>query len=136
MTWRATSARPYNVEAMLSGSLTVSRKPMVQGLACTDVAAVLARPFTSPFQGATTGQSAELLRRLAARRVFVPWGKTGNITPSLGARPLQLGGLPLPLKPADAEPELPEVGPDTASPLQPRICRPPQLCCVPETFKV
>jgi len=38
------------VEAMLSGSLTVSRKPMVQGLACTDVAAVLARPFTSPFQ--------------------------------------------------------------------------------------
>ena len=36
-----------NVQAMLSGSLTVARKPMVSGLKCQDVAAVLARQATT-----------------------------------------------------------------------------------------
>ena len=74
-----------NVQAMLSGSLTVARKPMVSGLKCQDVAAVLARPFRAPFAGAAAGHSAELARRLAARRRFVPWGSTAN-----AAAPLSL----------------------------------------------
>ena len=56
-----------NVQAMLSGSLEVQRKPMVRGLQCQNVAAVLAQPFRAPFAGATAGHSAELARRLAAR---------------------------------------------------------------------
>ena len=66
-----------NVRAMLSGSLTTSRASAVAGLRCQDVAAVLAAPFRAPFKGASdrpAGPSAELQRRLATRRRFVPWG--------------------------------------------------------------
>ena len=65
-----------NVRAMLSGSLTTSRASAVAGLRCQDVAAVLAAPFRAPFKGASdrpAGPSAELQRRLATRRRFVPW---------------------------------------------------------------
>ena len=85
-----------NVQAMLSGSLQTSRKPMVAGLKCQDAAAVLAQPFKTPFAGATAGHSAELARRLAARRRFVPWGSTSNIAPMIG-RPLGLGGFTPPM---------------------------------------
>ena len=84
-----------NVQAMLSGSLTVARKPMVSGLKCQDVAAVLARPFRAPFAGAAAGHSAELARRLAARRRFVPWGSTANAAAPgrpLALAPPMLGG--------------------------------------------
>jgi DNA repair and recombination protein RAD54 and RAD54-like protein len=96
-----------NVQAMLSGSLEVQRKPMVRGLQCQNVAAVLAQPFRAPFAGATAGHSAELARRLAARRRFVPWGSNSNIAHP--GRPLGLAGpgnLGLGLsKPAEEVPE-------------------------------
>ena len=96
-----------NVQAMLSGSLQVQRKPMIRGLQCQNVAAVLAQPFRAPFAGATAGHSAELARRLAARRRFVPWGSTSNIAhpgrPLGVAAPVGLGlGIP---KPAEDVPE-------------------------------
>ena len=96
-----------NVQAMLSGSLQVQRKPMIRGLQCQNVAAVLAQPFRAPFAGATAGHSAELARRLAARRRFVPWGSTSNIAhpgrPLGVAGPVGLGlGIP---KPAEDVPE-------------------------------
>ena len=68
-----------NVRDMLSGSLTVARTAMVSGLKCQNAAAVLAQPFKAPFAGATAGTSAELARRLANRRKFVPWGSSVNI---------------------------------------------------------
>jgi hypothetical protein len=37
--------------------LETARKPIVHGLKCADVAAVLAAPFKTPFAGATAGHS-------------------------------------------------------------------------------
>ena len=94
-----------NVQAMLSGSLVTSRRPIMRGLKCQDVAAVLARPFRAPFAGASEGHSAELARRLAARRRFVPWGSQTNIAPAIG-RPLGLAkpfGLPKPEEPKEED---------------------------------
>ena len=92
-----------NVQAMLSGSLTVARKPMVSGLKCQDVAAVLARPFRAPFAGAAAGHSAELARRLAARRRFVPWGSTTNA--AAPGRPLAVAPLGAPGGAGASEPK-------------------------------
>jgi len=75
-----------NVQQMLSGSLQVARTTMVSGLKCQNVAAVLARPFKAPFAGASSGTSAELARRLANRRRFVPWGSTANVATSLSGK--------------------------------------------------
>ena len=91
-----------NVQAMISGSLQVTRKPMVTGLKCQDVAAVLAAPFRAPFAGAAAGHSAELARRLASRRRFVPWGSNVNVA-TLG-RPVGAGAFASPLNPKPEEP--------------------------------
>jgi DNA repair and recombination RAD54-like protein len=97
-----------NVQAMLSGSLQVARRPMVSGLKCQDAAAVLARPFRAPFAGATAGHSAELAKRLAMKRRFVPWGGTKNIAHA--GRPMQIGSFSSPMhaKKEEKEEELPE----------------------------
>ena len=91
-----------NVQAMISGSLQVTRKPMVTGLKCQDVAAVLAAPFRAPFAGASVGHSAELARRLASRRRFVPWGSNVNVATL--SRPVGAGAFASPLNPKPEEP--------------------------------
>ena len=91
-----------NVQAMISGSLQVTRKPMVTGLKCQDVAAVLAAPFRAPFAGASAGHSAELARRLASRRRFVPWGSNVNVATL--SRPVGAGAFASPLNPKPEEP--------------------------------
>ena len=91
-----------NVQAMISGSLQVTRKPMVTGLKCQDVAAVLAAPFRAPFAGASAGHSAELARRLASRRRFVPRGSNVNVATL--SRPVGAGAFASPLNPKPEEP--------------------------------
>ena len=103
-----------NVQAMLSGSLTVARRPMVSGLKCQDAAAVLARPFRAPFAGAAAGHSAELARRLAARRRFVPWGSTTNV--AAPGKPLAFASPMGALGAGNAEP-VPEPLPPGVEPL-------------------
>ena len=103
-----------NVQAMLSGSLTVARRPMVSGLKCQDAAAVLARPFRAPFAGAAAGHSAELARRLAARRLFVPWGSTTNV--AAPGKPLAFASPMGALGAGNAEP-VPEPLPPGVEPL-------------------
>lgn len=75
-----------NRQALLPKLLTVS-----------DAAAVIRRPFKSPCPKPSPGSQAELLRRLSARKRFVPWGCVRSpFTP--------ITNVPLPLAPAPEEP--------------------------------
>eukprot|EP00250_Pteridium_aquilinum_P031563 c43839_g1_i1 orf=2-565(-) len=63
-----------NVAALLSGNLVVSRQSLLpKVLSVSDSADVIRRPFKSPCPGINGEKTAELLRRLNARKRFVPW---------------------------------------------------------------
>ncbi|GAB4814175.1 hypothetical protein N2152v2_001221 [Parachlorella kessleri] len=73
--------RQANIKALLSGSLALSRKPLLPRLlSVQDAEAILKRPFQSPHPHAGSGPSEALRRKLLARRQFVPWG-SGTFTP-------------------------------------------------------
>eukprot|EP00899_Mesostigma_viride_P007949 jgi/Mesvir1/17155/Mv07580-RA.1 len=92
-----------NVEGILSDNLVIRRKPLLPSiLTVSEGAAVIRRPFQSPCPG-VQGHSAELLRRLSARRLFVPWLLACK-GPSMS--------LPLPMPPAAPEIPQEELAPD------------------------
>ncbi|MCO5571162.1 hypothetical protein L7F22_024896 [Adiantum nelumboides] len=66
--------KAQNVAALLSGKLVVSRQPLLpKVLSVSDCADVIRKPFKSPCPGVDSEKTAELLRRLNARKRFVPW---------------------------------------------------------------
>ncbi|KAK3286246.1 DNA-dependent ATPase protein rad54 [Cymbomonas tetramitiformis] len=66
--------RENNLKLLQTDNLVVQRQPLLPGvLVLSDVEKTLRRPFKSPLNGCV-GQSAELQRRLASRKRFVPWG--------------------------------------------------------------
>ena len=59
---------------MRSGDVEVKRQSLLPKiLTVPDGAACLRRPFKSPLPGQQSAHSKELLQKLYARRVFVPW---------------------------------------------------------------
>lgn len=69
-----------------SGDLVVERRPLIPKIltVSNDPAVILRRPFKSPCPGASSSGSDELIRRLAGRRRFVPWGGKAWDPPKLG----------------------------------------------------
>lgn len=64
-----------NIAALLSGDLIVRRQSLLpKVLPISNAAAVVRGPFKSPCPGANSEKTTELLRRLHARKRFVPWG--------------------------------------------------------------
>ena len=73
--------RQANIEAMLSGDLTVKRHPLLPSiLSVSQDTEILKRPFRSPFPNAPA-VSDELRRALAARRQFIPFGSGKKFVP-------------------------------------------------------
>ena len=66
--------REANIRAMVKGTLVTSRRSVVPKLLQVEEGeAVLRKAFKTPHPTAPN-RSEELLRRLAARKAFVPWG--------------------------------------------------------------
>ncbi|KAI5082190.1 hypothetical protein GOP47_0001933 [Adiantum capillus-veneris] len=80
--------KAQNVAALLSGELVVLRQPLLpKVLSISDCVDVIRKPFKSPCPGVNSETTAELLRRLNARKRFVPWcssrESSSHITPLL-----------------------------------------------------
>lgn len=80
-------------------------------LSVSDAAVVIRRPFKSPCPRTPSGTNAELLRRLSARKRFVPWGSARQ-----PFTPIQNVPLPI-LAPAEEEPVSKEELPPGIEPL-------------------
>ncbi|XP_024532859.1 protein CHROMATIN REMODELING 25 [Selaginella moellendorffii] len=92
-----------NVAALLRGDLVVKRQALIpKVLTVTDGAAVIRRPFKSPCPGGQSN-SDELLRRLSARKRFVPWKRQ----PLLPLSP-NVETLPIQEDPSEGSVELPD----------------------------
>ncbi|KAI3777664.1 hypothetical protein L1987_47465 [Smallanthus sonchifolius] len=71
----ASQRKSQNVDALLRGNLVVKRQSLLpRVLSVTEREAVLKRPFKPPSADGYSNQNEQLLRRLCARKRFVPWG--------------------------------------------------------------
>jgi DNA repair and recombination RAD54-like protein len=97
--------REANIQALLDNKLTTTRAPVMTKLNLTveAVERTLKRAFVSPMVGAPPA-SDDLRRRLAARKVFVPWGSTAPLKPLIPSLP-PLPELPPPAQDAIVLPE-------------------------------
>ncbi|XAR72893.1 DNA helicase [Bertholletia excelsa] len=69
--------KSQNVAALVGGNLLVKRQSLLpRVLSVTDRAAVVRKPFKPPCPSSSSDQSEQLIRRLWARKRFVPWGST------------------------------------------------------------
>nr|XP_043625344.1 protein CHROMATIN REMODELING 25 [Erigeron canadensis] len=67
--------KSQNVNALLSGNLVVKRQPLLpRVLSVSEREAVLRKPFKPPSDEGYSDQKEHLIRRLCARKRFVPWG--------------------------------------------------------------
>ncbi|CAN0846550.1 Protein CHROMATIN REMODELING 25 [Linum grandiflorum] len=74
------TTKSKNVDALVRGSLVVRRQSLLpRVLSVTDGAAVCRKPFKPPCSSGYTDSSEKLIRRLGARRRFVPWGSSTPI---------------------------------------------------------
>ena len=80
--------REANVRALISNKLEVQRAPVMTklNLSIEAVEKTLKRAFVSPLVGAPAA-SSDLIRRLAARKVFVPWGSNAPLKPLMPSLP-------------------------------------------------
>ncbi|KAG0596659.1 hypothetical protein M758_UG273900 [Ceratodon purpureus] len=90
----ADSQKALNVAALLRGDVQVQRQALLpRVLTVSDAAVVIRRPFKSPCPRPSPTSQAELLRRLQARKRFVPWGCTRSpFTPIING-PLPLASV-------------------------------------------
>ncbi|CAO2815176.1 unnamed protein product [Amaranthus hypochondriacus] len=66
--------RSQNVDALIRGNLIATRAPLLpRVLSVSDGAAVARKPFKPPFSKGLSNSKEDLLRRLLARKRFVPW---------------------------------------------------------------
>ncbi|KAM1382281.1 hypothetical protein ACFX2F_034762 [Malus domestica] len=66
-----------NVDALVRGNLVVKRQPLLpRVLSVTEGAAVCRKPFKPPCSIGYEDGTDQLVRRLSARRRFVPWGSS------------------------------------------------------------
>ncbi|KAJ8619003.1 hypothetical protein MRB53_015189 [Persea americana] len=70
--------KSQNVAALVKGNLVVRRQPLLpRVLSVSEAAAVARKPFKPPCSnGYNRDQNEELIRRLWARKRFVPWGSS------------------------------------------------------------
>ncbi|OVA15799.1 SNF2-related [Macleaya cordata] len=69
--------KSQNVAALVRGNLVVSRQPLIpRVLSVSEAAAVARKPFKPPCSSGYSDQKEELVRRLWARKRFVPWGSS------------------------------------------------------------
>ncbi|PSS26102.1 Protein CHROMATIN REMODELING like [Actinidia chinensis var. chinensis] len=69
--------KSQNVAALVTGNLLVKRQSLLpRVLSVTDRAAVVRKPFKPPCPNGYSDQNEHLVRRLWARKRFVPWGST------------------------------------------------------------
>eukprot|EP01018_Ginkgo_biloba_P036784 Gb_13099 [translate_table: standard] len=78
-----------NVAALLRGDLVVKRQALLpKVLSVSDGAAIARKPFKSPCPNSQADKNEELVRRLFARKRFVPWGSQGPILVPITNLPL------------------------------------------------
>ncbi|KVH93280.1 Helicase, C-terminal [Cynara cardunculus var. scolymus] len=71
----ASHQKSQNVDALLRGNLIVKRQSLLpRVLSVTEREAVLKKPFKPPSADGYSNQNEQLVRRLWARKRFVPWG--------------------------------------------------------------
>ncbi|XP_059653740.1 protein CHROMATIN REMODELING 25 [Cornus florida] len=69
--------KSQNVDALVRGNLVVKRQSLLpRVLSVTDGAAVVRKPFKPPSGSGYSNDNEQLVRRLWARKRFVPWGST------------------------------------------------------------
>ncbi|KAI8014947.1 Protein CHROMATIN REMODELING 25 [Camellia lanceoleosa] len=69
--------KSQNVDALVRGNLIVKRQSLLpRVLSVTDRAAVVRKPFKPPCHNGYSDQNEQLIRRLWARKRFIPWGST------------------------------------------------------------
>ncbi|KAL7002810.1 DNA-dependent ATPase protein rad54 [Sarracenia purpurea var. burkii] len=69
--------KSQNVAALVTGNLLVKRQSLLpRVLSVSDRAAVVRKPFKPPCSNGYHDQNEQLIRRLWARKRFVPWGST------------------------------------------------------------
>ncbi|XP_058097109.1 protein CHROMATIN REMODELING 25 [Magnolia sinica] len=69
--------KSQNVAALVRGNLVVKRQPLLpRVLSVSEGAAVARKPFKPPCSNGYRDQNGELVRRLWARKKFVPWGSS------------------------------------------------------------
>ncbi|KAA8545882.1 hypothetical protein F0562_020667 [Nyssa sinensis] len=74
---RIVDRKSQNVAALVRGSLIVKRQSLLpRVLSVTDRAAVVRKPFKRPCPNGYSDHNEQLVRRLWARKRFVPWGST------------------------------------------------------------
>ena len=106
--------REANIQAMLGGTLTTERRPMLPKiLRVKEGEALLRRAFKSPHPSAPS-KSTALVRKLAARKVHVPWGSNkafkpvvSNLVSLSGSEDQEPVGGPAGLEPPPAPPGSP-----------------------------
>ncbi|MQM10174.1 hypothetical protein Taro_043064, partial [Colocasia esculenta] len=92
--------KSQNIAALVRGNLTVARQPLIPRLlSVSDGAAIARKPFKPPFHDGYSDRNEELVRRLCARKRFVPWGSSRpalvvinsliNIPTSIGKDPIE-----------------------------------------------
>ncbi|CAM6077058.1 unnamed protein product [Sphagnum tenellum] len=115
-----------NVAALLRGDVQVSRAPLLpKVLSVSSAAVVIRRPFKSPCPRTPAGNNGELLRRLSARKRFIPWcsarqpfSPVDNLLPPLRSQPELTEDVPSKELPPEIEPLVlwqPEDAPDSVS---------------------
>lgn len=71
----ASHQKTQNVDALLRGNLVVKRQSLLpRVLSVSEREAVLKKPFKPPSADGYSNQNEQLVRRLWARKRFVPWG--------------------------------------------------------------
>ncbi|KAJ8447397.1 hypothetical protein Cgig2_019391 [Carnegiea gigantea] len=76
--------KSQNVDALVRGNLIVQRQSMLpRVLSVSDGAVVARKPFKPPFSKGQNSNNEQLLRRLWARKRFVPWGSKSPIAIAL-----------------------------------------------------
>ncbi|KAF6148988.1 hypothetical protein GIB67_008201 [Kingdonia uniflora] len=72
--------KSQNVSALIRGDLVVKRQSLIpRVLTVSEGAAMARKPFKPPFADGYNDQREQLVRRLNARKRFVPWGSTTPI---------------------------------------------------------
>ncbi|KAF8405043.1 hypothetical protein HHK36_009940 [Tetracentron sinense] len=136
--------KSQNVAALVKGNLVVRRQPLLpRVLSVADGAAVARKPFKPPCPNMYNDQNEQLVRRLWARKRFVPWGSsrpalvavTNNLNiPSVVERDVSEESVCLPpgveplvlWQPEESEKECGDLNPIVVDPLLVRFLRPHQ----------
>ncbi|KAI3915901.1 hypothetical protein MKW98_004342 [Papaver atlanticum] len=79
--------KSQNVDALVRGNLVVKRQPLIpKVLSVSDGAAIARKPFKPPCSSGYSDQKEQLVRRLWARKRFVPWGSSRPVVIGISNR--------------------------------------------------